>query len=120
MEDGNDPAEPTADDQLQAYEAVRILGEYVPRGLDDDTSQVLRAFVDCLPVEGQWNMVEDIFAYGNDIHQLHKLRDLVVDAVLKRSEFPLSQRPFLRTRMYAYHAMVLKLGGVSENGPGPW
>ena len=85
MEVGDGPEEPTAEDQIRADEAIRILGEYVSRNHQDDTSQVLRAFVDHLPPGGQRNVVTDILAHADDPPRLRALRNLLVDAVLKPS-----------------------------------
>lgn len=86
MEDRHDPAEPTADDQLRADEALRILGEDTEKNRADSSSPA-RAFVNWLPVQGQRNSIGDICAYINDSCGLRQRRNFLVDAVLKPSKF---------------------------------
>ncbi|SPN97550.1 uncharacterized protein DNG_01061 [Cephalotrichum gorgonifer] len=80
---GEEAGEPTADGQILADEAGRILSEYIPQNHQDDTRRVLRAFLDCLPLRGQQNLVQDILSQANNPSQLRQTRNFLVDAVLK-------------------------------------
>ncbi len=70
----------------------RIVGEklrdYVPRDANDDTAQVLRAFLGKLPKAGQLALMAEIYHLSDDPSQLRQLRNFLVDAILIPSTSP--------------------------------
>lgn len=84
-------------DEQRADEVARILEAFIPRNDNDDTRIVLRAFMDHLPLGGHRNMADDILACEGDFSRLRKLRNFVVDTILKPSK-PLSSSPILARR----------------------
>jgi len=71
-------------------QAARILAEYLPARLPDDTSRVLRAFLDHLPSQGKSVLASEICQLASSPPRLRQLRNFMVDAILKPSKFPQS------------------------------
>jgi hypothetical protein len=98
------PREKSSDSDSTSYTALRlsassiilandvdvvtpILDNYQPIHSSDDTSNVLRAFVDNLSGEGLSTLLTDIYSNRTAPHQLRCLRNFLVGATLKPSMF---------------------------------
>ncbi len=96
----------SADDIISAYEsqlpsvyddvefaldlrdrALQVLRGYTPIRTQDDTRDILQAFMDHLPLKGQQVLMKEIDACTEDPKQLRILRNFLVDAILKPSTY---------------------------------
>lgn len=61
------------------------LGAYQTTRTSDKTLDVLRAFLDCLPLDGRRNLIDDIIGCGSDDH-LRQLASHLLSALILPSK----------------------------------
>ncbi|KAL2126820.1 hypothetical protein VTI74DRAFT_179 [Chaetomium olivicolor] len=66
----------------------QILEDYTPINDVDDTTKVLSAFLENLPKNGQMMLMGEIQLYESEPVKLRRLRNFLVDAILKPISWP--------------------------------
>ena len=75
-----------AESAKNAYLAA--IATYTKARKDDDTLEVLKAFVDNLPSNGSARLMGEIGEFANDPTKIRMLRKFLVDALIKPSMIP--------------------------------
>lgn len=73
--------------QLGVTVALDICDDYVPCEKSDDTDQVLKVFLRRLEGNGLTTLAAEVYLYQNEPDKLRALRNHLIDALLKPSEY---------------------------------